>query len=180
MAEETEKKIEEKKEEKKPKVAEQPKTDAKRKTEKIEATKKTEAVVKGRNLGISTKHSVAICRLIRGKQVDKAMSLLTEVERMKRAVPMKGELPHRKGRGMERGRYPVNASKQFIKLLKQLVANASVNELDLEKGRIECKADRASRPYKRFGDMKFKRTNVFLKLKIPGLKEENKKKSKEK
>ena len=89
--------------------------------------------------------------------------MLSEVIRMKKAVPMKGELPHRKG--MERGRYPVKASAQFIKLLKQLSANASVNELDIEKGKIECKADRASRPYKRFGREKFKRTHVTLKLK---------------
>ena len=83
---------------------------------------------------------------------------------MKRAMPMKGEIPHRKGKIMS-GRYPIKASQEFIKLLKQLSANATVNEVDLEKVKIECKADRASRPYRRFGSMKFKRTHVTLKLK---------------
>lgn len=77
---------------------------------------------------------------------------------------MKGEIPHRKGKIMS-GRYPINATKQFIKLLKQLAANANVNGLEIEKAKIECKANRASRPYKRFGSERFKRTHVTLKLK---------------
>ena len=134
---------------------------------------KTEAVVNGKDLGISTKHAIAVCNFIRGKTVDTAISQLQEVADVKRAIPMKGELPHRKG--MERGRYPSNAAKQFIKLLKQLSANATINGLDLEKTRIECKADRASRPHKRDGQ-RFKRTHVTLRLKV----KENKKKNKEK
>ncbi len=136
--------------------------------------KKTEAVVYGKDLPISTKHSIAICDFIRGKTVEKAVSEISEVLRFKRAIPMKLEIPHRKGKGMERGRYPINAVKQFIKLLKQLTANAIVNEMELEKCRIECKADRASRPYKRFGSGRFKRSHVTLKLK------ENKKQNKTK
>lgn len=126
--------------------------------------RKTEAVVNGKDLGISTKHAIAICNFIRGKNIDKAVSQLQEVADVKRAIPMKGELPHRKGKGMERGRYPSNAAKQFIKLLRQLSANATINGLDLEKTGIECKANRASRPYRRGGSQRFKRTHVTLKL----------------
>lgn len=140
--------------------------DGKKKKGKEEKVKKTEAVVYGKDLPISTKHSVAICSFIRWKKIDEAMYLLGEVIRFKRAIPMKGEIPHRRGKGMESGRYPINAANQFIKLLKQLAANATVNEIELEKGIIECKADRAARPYRRFGDQKFKRSHVTLKLTI--------------
>ena len=70
---------------------------------------------------------------------------------MRKAVPMIGEIPHRKGKMMS-GRYPINASKQFIMLLKSLKANALVNELELENSVIKCKANLSQRPYKRFGE----------------------------
>ena len=167
----------EKEENKDNKIAEPPKkeiekekkekTEVKKETKKTEEKKlKTEAVVNARDLGISTKHSIAICNFIRGRKIEEASSLLQEVVNMRRAVPMRGEIPHRKGRMMS-GRYPVKAAQQFIKLLKQLAANAVVNEIDLEKARIECKADKASCPYKKGGRMRAKRTHVMLKLKLP-------------
>ncbi len=139
------------------------KTEKKKKTEE-KKVEKNEAFVNGKDLPVSTKHAVAVCDFIRGRSVERAIIMLGEVLQMKRAVPMKGEIPHRKGKGMERGRYPLKACQEFIKLLKQLIANATVNGIDLEKGRIECKADRAARPYKRFGNKKFKRTHITLKL----------------
>ncbi len=140
-------------------------TDEDKKIEKkeIKRTKKTEAVVNGKSLFISTKHAVAICNLIRGKNIDKAISILEDAEKMKIAVPMRGEIPHRKGKIMS-GRYPVKAAKEFINLLKSLKANALMNELELEKYKIFCKANIASRPYRRFGKGRFKRTHVEIKL----------------
>ncbi len=158
-----EKTKEEKKAESIKQEASEEKKEKKKKDEKKGKPRKTEAIVFGKNLGISTKHSIAICKAIRGKKLEEAVYLLEDVLKMKKAIPMKGEIPHRKG--MMSGRYPIKAARQFIKLLKQLAANASVNNLDLEKARIECKSDLASRPYKRFGSEKFKRTHVILKLK---------------
>ncbi len=172
MAEEKNKEQKEKKTEEKP--AEKPETKKKKTEEKKE--KKTEAIVNGKDLPLSTKHCIALCNFIRGKKIDEAIDLLNDVARMKRAVPMRGELPHRKGKIMS-GRYPVKAAQQFIKLLRQLVANASVNEIEIDKERIECKANRANRPYRRFGNKRFKRTHVTLKLSV---KKENKQKSKRK
>lgn len=148
--------------EKEDKAKEEKKAEDKKKIE--EKPKKTEAVVNGKDLGISTKHSIAICKAIKGKKIDEAVYLLEQVSKMKKAIPMNQEIGHRKG--MAGGRYPIKASLQFIKLLKQLAANATVNGLELEKARIECKADLASRPYKRGGSMRFKRTHVTLKLRI--------------
>ena len=128
-----------------------------------EKAKKTEAVVNARNLPISTKHAIAICDYIRKKDIDKAILMLEEVGKMKKAIPMKGEIPHKKGKIMS-GRYPIKAVGEFIKILKSLKANAIVNELELEKYILFCKANIAARPYRRFGRTRFKRTHVSLKL----------------
>jgi len=124
--------------------------------------KMKEAVVNGQDLRISTKHSIAICNFIRGKDIDVAVKELGEVENMKRAIPMRGEIPHRKG--MMSGRYPVKAAGEFIRLLKSLKANAIYHDLELEKYKIACIPNIAARPQKRFGQARFKRTHVQLKL----------------
>jgi len=95
------KKVEEKKPEEKKKEDPVKKKDKKKPGEK--KVKKTEAIVNGRDLSLSTKQCIAICNFIRGKTIDKAISQLGEVLEMKRAIPMKGEIPHRKGKGMEIG-----------------------------------------------------------------------------
>ena len=126
--------------------------------------KRTEAVVNGMNLRISTKQSVAVCNFIRNKNIDIALHELDEVSKMRRPVPMRGEIPHRKGKGMMSGRYPLNTVKEFIMLLKSLKANAINHELELEKVKLDCKANVASRPMKRFGQGKHKRSHVQIKL----------------
>ena len=61
------------------------------------------------------------------------------------------------------GRYPQNASREFIRLLKQLNSNAISNEIEIENLVVFCKADLGSRPYRRDG-RQGKRTHVTLKL----------------
>lgn len=168
-------KIEEKKEETKIDAAESGKVEAKTaetpKAEEKKATtkkkddnkpKKTEAIVNGRDLAIGRKHAVAICNFIRGKNIDDALNILDDVTKYKRAIPMKGEIPHRKG--MMSGRYPIKGALIYIKLLKSLKANAIANDLELEKFRIYAMANKAPRPYKKFGKGRFKRTHVLIRL----------------
>jgi len=81
---------------------------------------------------------------------------------------MKGEIPHRKGKIMS-GRYPVKAAGEFIKLLNSLRANAIVNDLELENFKIACLSNIASRPFRRFGRGKAKRSHVQVKL-VPRVK----------
>lgn len=153
---------------------ETPKTEAKeeakveqkteeKKVEKKEIVKKDKAIVLGRSLAISKKHSMAICNMIRGKTPDRAVKMLEEVLLFKRAVPMNDrEVPHRHGDIMA-GRYPGNASREFIALIKQLKANSSVNGID-NPIIFAAKADKASRPYRR-GGVRAKRTHVYLEAK---------------
>ena len=134
--------------------------------------KKSEAIAWGRNLPISKKHSMYICTFIKGKSVDRAINELQEVIIFKRVIPFKGEIPHRKG--MMSGRYPINASKSFINILKALRGNIAVNGLDNEKTKIYfASASWASRPQRR-GGTRFKRTHVLLKAKEETKQEENK------
>jgi ribosomal protein L22 len=133
--------------------------------------RKTEAVVNGNDLHIGRKHAVALSNFIRGKNIDKAISELEEVEKMKKPIPMRGEIPHR--HGMMSGRYPVKGAGIFIMLLKSLKSNAIANDLELEDLKIFVMSNRASRPYKRFGQGRFKRTHVTIKL-IPKKEGKNK------
>lgn len=126
-----------------------------------EKPKKEMAVTRGSNAQISMKHSTHICRLIKGKKIDEAMKILDEVIKMKRAVPFRGEIPHRKGRMMS-GRYPINASKEFITLLKGLKGNAVVNGLDPDKVIISSASATWGRRPMRRGSRRAKRTNVTL------------------
>ncbi len=122
--------------------------------------KKAKAVVYGRNLPISTLHSIAICKFIRNKKITEAIKDLEEVLMHKKAIPMKGELPHRKGKIMS-GRYADKSVKNFIKLLKSLQGNANSNNIE-EPIIIESTANIASRPYGKFGRVRKKRTHVKI------------------
>lgn len=131
------------------------------KEKKQEKQKKTEASVKGISLPLSTKISGGICRFIKKKNIQRAISELEDVLKFKRAVPMKGEVAHRKGKIMA-GKYPKKAVTYFIKLLKSLQANANFNELN-EPVVTEAFANIAYRPYGKFGRVRRKRTHVLIK-----------------
>ncbi len=165
-----------KKEDKKDtKTEEKKETEKKAKAKKQEQRiKKDEAIVNGISLPISTKDSVAICKFIRHKPIDKAIADLEEVLKFKKAIPMTGEIPHRKGKGMMSGRYPIKPVGFFIRMLKDLKANSNVNGLD-EPVIAEAIPNRASRPYGRFGSVKRKRTHVKIKAVEKNKLEEKKK-----
>ncbi|MEM4330618.1 MAG: uL22 family ribosomal protein [Candidatus Pacearchaeota archaeon] len=134
----------------------------KKNEEKKEIIKKDVAKARGLSLRASTKYSKYICRMIKGKKVDEAIKMLEEVIEKKRAVKMYGlEIPHRKG--MMSGRYPVNTSKEIIKVLKQLKANAS--QCGIENPVITVAIpNKASRPYRR-GGTRGKRTHIYFEAK---------------
>ena len=138
--------------------------EAKKETKK-EHPKKTEAFALGASLPISTKHSKEISRFISGRSPDEALELLEEAKIMKIVIPFRGEIPHRKGKGVMSGRYPIRAIGYFIRVLKSAIANASLHGINIANSKIHAKADMASRPYKRFGSERFKRTNIKISMK---------------
>ena len=94
----------------------------------------------GKTIKISPKHSVEICRAIRGMKVAKAKTYLDEVIEMKKAVPFKRhnkKVGHRKKlQGWPSGRYPVKAATQILKILKNSEANAEYKGMDIENLKI--------------------------------------------
>ncbi len=151
---------------KKEKSSEEKPAEKKKEKPLEEKIKKTEALARGLDLHASKKHCMYICSFIKGRAIDDAIADLQKVIKLKKAVPFKGEIPHRKG--MMSGRYPINASKLFTNLLKSLKGNVIENGMELERTRIYlASASWASRPSKRRGG-RLKRTNVILKAREVG------------
>lgn len=146
-----------------------------KKTPAVIKEKKESAVVRVNNLPVSTKHSVALCNFIRSKKLGEAISNLEDVLKMKRAVPMKGEIPHKKGKGMMSGRFPKKASESFLKVLKSLASNAVYNGLE-EPVIVSAVANLGARPYGRFGSVRKKRTHLEIIVKDEIKKQKEKKK----
>lgn len=155
-----EEKIAEKIEEKIEDVVEK-KSKEEKKPVKKKVVKKDEAVVNSYSLPISTKKAADICRFIKGKNPEDAMTDLEMIGRKKKVLPMKGEIPHQKGKGIMSGGFPQVATKEFMVILKSLVGNSNVNGID-NPVIVEAIANMASRPYGRFGRWKRKRTHVKL------------------
>ena len=145
-------------------------------TEEVKTEKKIEvkrekasrdvAIVNGFSLTVSTKHSSFIGKMVMRKPIDRAIEMLELVLKKKMAVPMTSlEIPHKKrslmpGRVGGGGRFPANASKEVIHLLKQLKANC-------ESGNVENPvitlfvANLAARLYRR-DRTRGKRTHIHI------------------
>ena len=64
------------------------------------------ALARGKELDISPKHAVEICKAIRGRRMEPAKNYLGRVILQKDAVPFRrydGKVGHRKGKGFGRG-----------------------------------------------------------------------------
>lgn len=80
----------------------------------------------GISLPVSYKQAREICAFIRNRLVDDAKAMLSNVIDMKMPVPYKrfnANIPHRAG--MMAGRYPRNASREILKLIKLAEAGAN-------------------------------------------------------
>ncbi len=127
--------------------------------------KKEFAIARGENMHMSKKHGMYLCEFIKGKKIDDAIYDLGRVLKYKIAVPFRGEIPHRRGKGMMSGRYPIKASGMFINLLKALKGNSLVNGLDLDKTKIFfASANWGVRPARK-NNRRGKRTHILLKAK---------------
>ncbi|MEI6058494.1 MAG: uL22 family ribosomal protein [archaeon] len=142
------------------------KTETKEKKKKVEIKAKESACVRGESLRISPKYAIAICRAIKRKTPEQAIEFLELVLLKKRAIKMTGkEVGHQRSsgvHGMEAGVFPKNASEAFIKLLRQILANALVNQVD---NPFICVAiaNNAPEPFRRNGT-KGKRAHVYIEV----------------
>lgn len=163
------KKLEEKskpsKENKDPKETSKEKTkeSPQKKSEVKQAPKKDFAIARGLSLRISPKYSIFVCRMIKGKTPDQAVSLLRDVIEGKRPVHMRPlEVPHQKGKGVSGAKFPKNVCREIIPIINQARANALV--VGIEEPIITiAKSDRAPAPFRR-GGRKAKRTHIFIEV----------------
>ncbi|HDD59885.1 MAG: 50S ribosomal protein L22 [Thermoplasmata archaeon] len=102
----------------------------------VETDPETMAKALGRDLPISRKHAVEICRAIKGMDLEKAEEYLENVIKLKQPVPFKRYnrmVAHRKGKGFGPGKYPVKAAKYILKVLKDAESNAEYSGLDTDR-----------------------------------------------
>jgi ribosomal protein L22 len=132
-----------------------------KKPEKKELVRKEKVVARIFAARISPKQSFAICKMIKGKTPERAIEMLENVIKKKQPVKMPTrEVGHQKGAGVAGARYPVNAAKVFIPLVKQLAANAQ--SLGVENPIISAAiANKGAKVYRR-GGKEAKRTHLTL------------------
>jgi len=79
------------------------------------------------DVNVSYKKLAAVCDNVRGMQIEDAMAFLKDVIAMKRPVRFRRwnkKMGHRRELGGKKGRYPINAAKVILQLLKNAKANA--------------------------------------------------------
>jgi len=76
------------------------------------------ALAKETSARVSLKHSLVLCKEIKGKKVEKAKKLLEDLVNKKRSLS---------------GKYYTKASKEFLDILEAAVANAKQKNLSSEK-----------------------------------------------
>lgn len=119
------------------------------------------AIIKDADISIKT--SVEIANFIRGKNVDKAITILKDVQEKTQAIPFKvynrniGHVP-----GIGSARYPQKASKVILQLLKDAKANAMNKGLSSDLIITHIVPNKAARPhhYGRQRGTKMKRTHI--------------------
>jgi large subunit ribosomal protein L22 len=93
----------------------------------------------GRELSISPKASVEVCREIRGMMVEEATQYLEDVISLKKPIRYKrynGQVGHRKGRKFGPGRFPQKVASHILDVIKHAQHNAEYKGLDSENMRI--------------------------------------------
>lgn len=123
----------------------------------------------GRDLNISTKYSVLLCKSIRGKSVKKAIDILENIISGKKPLAMtryNKDTAHKAEIGP--GKYPVKAASVILRMVKSAQSNAqniglSTNDLVID----HIVSHKASRPW-HFGRQrrrKMKRSHIEICLK---------------
>jgi len=95
------------------------------------------AKAKANELNMSPKHSIEIATFIRHQRVNDAIAYLNEVVGLKKAIPFRRfnrNVAHKRvlPGNWDAGRYPVKASKAYIRVLESVKKNAEYIGLDAD------------------------------------------------
>jgi large subunit ribosomal protein L22 len=99
----------------------------------VDIDPETSARAIGREMQISPKNSIVICRHIKGWRLERAKHFLADVIALKAAVPdtKYGSSGHRRGK-LGPGRFPEKAARQILKVLEGAEANAEYKGLVID------------------------------------------------
>ena len=97
----------------------------------------TIAKAKGNELNMSPKHSIEIATFIRHQRVNDAITYLNDVIGLKKAIPFRRfnrNVAHKRGLpgNWDAGRYPVKASRAYIRVLESVKKNVEYIGLDAD------------------------------------------------
>jgi large subunit ribosomal protein L22 len=97
----------------------------------------TIAKAKANELNMSPKHSIEIATFIRYQRVNDAITYLNDVIGLKKAIPFRRfnrNVAHKRGLpgNWDAGRYPVKASRAYIRVLESVKKNAEYIGLDAD------------------------------------------------
>ncbi len=129
---------------------------------KVEGDKYAKAY--GKNMPLSLKDSVNLCRALKGMRLEAAKDYLEDVINKKRAVPYfryLDSVSHKKGIGP--GKYPVKEAKFILKILENAEANAENKELDVDSLYIMHIAAHKGEIYKRYAPRAMGRSSEIRK-----------------
>jgi large subunit ribosomal protein L22 len=106
------------------------------------------ARAKAKDIPVSTKHSIEICRYLRYKTTNLAKNILEETIALKKPIPFKRfkkDMGHKPG--MAAGRFPKKAANEILKLVKAAETNAQFKGLNTSSLKIiKILANKASVP----------------------------------
>ena len=121
----------------------------------------------GKDLPISTRASVEICKHIRFKPLDKAKQILQDTIEMKKPIPF-NQFTEGAGHkaGMKGGKYPIKACTHILRILESAEANAHNKGLSKELKIVHLIPQKSSKAY-HYGRQirrKYKRTHIEVVL----------------
>ena len=94
----------------------------------------------GTDINISPKHAIVICDKLAGMKLNDAISMLEAVIALEKSIPFKRfnkGIGHRAGsEEFKIGKYPKKSAYEFLKILRNLTANAEFKGLDTENLKI--------------------------------------------
>lgn len=128
----------------------------------VQTDQETTARAIGKELSVSPKNSMEICREIRGMDVLKAREYLEEVISLKKAVPFRRHcksVAHKKG--IRPCRYPQKAAKAILKVIENAQENAEYKGLDSENMKLMAISAHRGRVTKGFRPRAMGRSTPF-------------------
>lgn len=123
-------------------------------------------IASGRDLNISFKEAVELCRYLKNRKLEEAKKILEEVIDLKRAIPYKRfnkkVAHHRYDHTSGPSRYPKKVAKALLKILESLEANAEFKGLDTSKIKLVHLAAQKGYKIKKYIPRAFGRSTPYF------------------